>query len=229
MRNIQMNHRCKTHNRIYNESRYVKFLQTMMSKILFAIIFCSLTTVGIAYAETETQYEPSTVEIEQQQYIIKKTGSTIVKIFGTIDPTSIYASIILERTSPDGESNTQSGKATKEGYYEFYFFHDWESLRGNYDMTISLDAVEFGNVSYEIIEDPTYKTDEEIKEEYYLKQSGNFEEETINPTESELIIPKKIPDWVKNVFGWYYMDRISEEEVISAIEFLVRSEIIKLD
>jgi hypothetical protein len=41
--------------------------------------------------------------------------------------------------------------------------------------------------------------------------------------------PKKIPDWIKNVFGWYYMDRITEGEVISAIQYLVRNDIINLN
>ena len=112
---------------------------------------------------------------------------------------------------------------------QFYFFHNWDSVRGNYELSVSLDSVEFGKTSYEIIQDPNYKNDEEVKEEYYLKQSGDYEEIPAETTDPLLTIPNKIPDWVKNVFGWYYMDRITEEEVISAIEYLVRNDIIKLD
>jgi hypothetical protein len=43
------------------------------------------------------------------------------------------------------------------------------------------------------------------------------------------VIPSKIPNWVKTVFGWYYLDKVSEDQVISAIEYLITKNIIKLD
>ncbi len=39
----------------------------------------------------------------------------------------------------------------------------------------------------------------------------------------------KIPAWVKNVFSWYSQDKISEDEVINAIKFLVQNGIIQLE
>ena len=39
----------------------------------------------------------------------------------------------------------------------------------------------------------------------------------------------KGPLWVKNIVDWYYMDRITDEEVIDAIQYLVKVDIIKLD
>lgn len=42
-------------------------------------------------------------------------------------------------------------------------------------------------------------------------------------------IPKKIPDWIKNIFIWYAEDQVSEEELLNAIKFLVQEQIIKLD
>ena len=39
---------------------------------------------------------------------------------------------------------------------------------------------------------------------------------------------KKIPDWVKNVFVWYAQDKVTEEELLSAIEFLVNQNIIQI-
>lgn len=38
----------------------------------------------------------------------------------------------------------------------------------------------------------------------------------------------KIPEWVKDIFLWYSQDQISEDEIISAIQYLVNEEIIKL-
>ena len=39
---------------------------------------------------------------------------------------------------------------------------------------------------------------------------------------------QKIPDWVKNTMGWFSEGLISEDEMISAIEFLISQGIIKL-
>ena len=38
----------------------------------------------------------------------------------------------------------------------------------------------------------------------------------------------KIPEWVKDIFLWYSQDQISEDEIISAIQYLVNEGIIKL-
>ena len=47
-----------------------------------------------------------------------------------------------------------------------------------------------------------------------------------------LIIPnafaENVPDWVKNTAGWWADDKISEEEFVNAIEFLVNEEIIQV-
>lgn len=40
---------------------------------------------------------------------------------------------------------------------------------------------------------------------------------------------QKIPDWVRNVFIWYGKDKISEDELLNAIKFLIQQGIIKLD
>jgi len=39
---------------------------------------------------------------------------------------------------------------------------------------------------------------------------------------------QKIPDWVKNTFKWYVEGAISEDEMISAIQFLIKEGIIKI-
>ena len=44
----------------------------------------------------------------------------------------------------------------------------------------------------------------------------------------EEVIESKIPDWVKNTFKWYVEGAISEDELISAIQFLIKEGIIKV-
>jgi hypothetical protein len=40
---------------------------------------------------------------------------------------------------------------------------------------------------------------------------------------------QKIPEWIKNTMGWFAEGLISEDEMIAAIQFLVKEGIIKLD
>jgi len=50
-----------------------------------------------------------------------------------------------------------------------------------------------------------------------------------------LVIPNsfaeesKLPDWIKNIFVWYGQGQISEDDVLSAIAFLVENQIIQID
>lgn len=41
--------------------------------------------------------------------------------------------------------------------------------------------------------------------------------------------PKKIPEWVRNIFLWYGQNQISEDEVLNAIKFLLEQGIIRLE
>ena len=59
-----------------------------------------------------------------------------------------------------------------QGYYEFYFVHNWLSERGDYGIVLMLNDIPVGAKSYELIQDPTYKTDEEVKEEYFNKEDS---------------------------------------------------------
>ena len=190
----------------------------------FLMVLCCITVIpGMAYAQSDV----GTLQIEQEQYILERAEDVLVKIFGSVqvDQYEMGVKVMLTHTAPDGESLVHNIRINNEGYFEFYFVHDWKSIRGNYDVAVSKGEVPIGTVSYELIQDPSYKTDEEVKKEYLTE--GN--DTNVISDKDVLNIPKKIPDWVKNVFGWYYMDRITEEEVISAIQYLVKNEIIKLD
>ena len=63
------------------------------------------------------------------------------------------------------------------------------------------------------------KLDDEIKKQILDNIDGNPKSQN----------NEKIPSWVKNTFGWYYEDKISEREMISAIKFLIEKKIIILE
>ena len=39
----------------------------------------------------------------------------------------------------------------------------------------------------------------------------------------------KIPDWVKNIFVWYGQDKVSEDELLNAIKYLITEKIINIE
>jgi hypothetical protein len=186
----------------------------------FLVTLCCMMIIpGIVYAQSDI----GTVTIEQEQYTLERTGDVLVRISGTVELDWNSAKISLSHTSPNGESVIHNVRTTDQGAYEFYAIHNWNSERGNYDIAVDLGDKNIGVLSYTLIQDPSYKTEQKVKEEYSME--GNNSNIVQSPDDT----PKKIPDWIKNVFGWYYMDRITEGEVISAIQYLVRNDIINLN
>ena len=54
-----------------------------------------------------------------------------------------------------------------------------------------------------------------------------YEKVSIN-IENEMISNEKIPEWVKNIFVWYAEDKVTESELLDAIEFLIEQGIIQV-
>jgi len=44
-----------------------------------------------------------------------------------------------------------------------------------------------------------------------------------------LELTQKIPDWIKNIFGWYAQDQVSEDELLNAIKYLINEGILVVD
>ncbi len=51
---------------------------------------------------------------------------------------------------------------------------------------------------------------------------------TSSPVPSTITISSKIPSWVKSIFDFYGQGKLSDDELISAIKFLIQQGIIKL-
>ena len=79
--------------------------------------------------------DTGTLEIEEEQYILKRTEEILVKIFGNIElEWDSSTRVLLTHVTPEGDTLTHNVMTNDEGYYEFYFSHDWKSIRGNYDV-----------------------------------------------------------------------------------------------
>ena len=220
-------HNFNSQNYVSNFSTRINHFTTYKNTVnFFIMLFVILALVPISvFAQNDTI---DVIQVEHQQYTIEKYGGKVlVKSFGEIDISSRTEVLKITHTTPDGTSNIHSIRTTTNGYYEIYFQHDWDSLRGTYLISTIMNSVEIGTTSYDLIEDPLYQSTEEIMAEYNKEDS-----EESNITGSLLnnqVVNSKIPNWVKTVFGWYYFDKISEDQVITAIEYLITKNIIKLD
>ena len=116
-----------------------------------------------------------------------------------------------------------------------------ESLQISWDNEFAMFPLIRGNV---------WKTDGQYTlivyydEVHKLNHKINITQEKVSPSEPQTQIDppsleldagpseqstQKIPDWVKNTMGWYADGLISEDEIISAIKFLIKEGIIRLD
>ena len=56
-----------------------------------------------------------------------------------------------------------------------------------------------------------------------------YQNEIISVTiEKESSQDRKIPDWIKSIFVWYVENKVTEKELLEAIEFLVNQNIIQI-
>ena len=222
----------KQHN--FNSQKYVGNFSARINQFttykntvnFFIMLFVILALVPISvFAQSDTI---DVIQVEHPQYMIEKYGEgVLVKSFGEIDITYRTEALKITHTSPDGISDIHSIQTTTDGYYEIYFQHDWDSPVGTYLISTARNSVEIGTTSYDLIQNQSYQSTEEIMAEYNKESSK--ESNIIGSISNNDVIPSKIPNWVKTVFGWYYLDKISEGQVISAIEYLITKNIIKLD
>ena len=114
---------------------------------------------------------------------------------------------------------------------EFYFVHNWDSARGVYDINISSKGKSIDSITYELIQDPSYKLDKKVKDEYWNENKKKTEliNTVINAWKYYEGNKTEVNYWMKNIFHWYYTNSITEEEVINSIEYLMKNEILKYD
>ena len=99
-----------------------------------------------------------------------------------------------------------------------YAFKLYESLPENceeplFDCTIKTISFEYLEINGEKPEPPAKIPEAEVQ----------------NLTEEQSTEPEpKIPNWIRNIFIWYAEDRISEDELLGAIQFLIQQGIIKV-
>ena len=155
-------------------------------------------------------FMPSTsaqsAELQIDQLVYEKTPhqSVITKFFGYVDDTQKTSRILLTVTSPSGDLIENKIAPTSTGYFELFHYLDKYAEVGTYEVSAVYKDTMVGNGSFDLIDNPN------------ITQNSS-----INQT-------PKIPSWAKNIFVWYGQDKISEDELLTAIEFLVNDGLIKI-
>jgi len=198
--------------------------------LLLIVLCCMIIIPNAVYA----QEDQVPLQVEYEQYILERTGEVLVKIFGSIELDGHQASrtfVTLTHTSPIGESQNHNVRTNNYGYYEFYFVYNWDSARGNYNINISKDGQDIDNTSYELIQNPSYKSDKQVIEDYWMENEKEKEliNTVINAWEYYEGNKKEVNYWMKNIFHWYYTSSITEEEVINSIQYLIKNDVLKLN
>jgi len=156
-------------------------------------------------------FMPSTsaqsAELQIDQLVYEKTPhqSVITKFFGYVDDTQKTSRIFLTITSPDGDITKNTISPTTTGYFELFHYLDKYAEVGTYEVSAVYKDTMVGNGSFDLIDD-----DKSIAQNSSINQTP------------------KIPSWAKNIFVWYGQDKISEDELLSAIEFLVNDGLIRI-
>jgi hypothetical protein len=152
-----------------------------------------------------TSAQSAELQVDQLVYEKMPYQSVITKFFGYVDDTHKNSRVLLTITSPSGDITKNKISPTGTGYFES--FH-------------SLDKyAELG----------TYKASAVYKDEIIGIQLFDLVDEDTNITQNSSVNQtQKIPSWAKNIFIWYGQDKISEDELLTAIEFLVNDGLIKI-
>ena len=209
----------------------MEFSSSNKYRNLLLIVLCCIVIIPNAVYAQEDQVS---LQVEYEQYILERTDDVLVKMFGSIELDGHQASrtvVVLTHTSPTGESQSHNLRTNNYGYYEFYFVHNWDSARGNYNINISKDGQDIDNTLYELIQDPSYKSDKQVIEDYWMKNEKEKEliNTVINAWEYYEGNKKEVNYWMKNIFHWYYTSSITEEEVINSIQYLIKNDVLKLN
>ena len=169
----------------------------------------SLLVLGMV-CMTGIFFMPSTsaqsAELHVDQLVYEKIPhqSVITKFFGYVDDTQKTSRILLTVTSPSGDLIENKIAPTSTGYFELFHYLDKYAEVGTYEVSAVYKDTMVGNGSFDLIDD-----------------SNITQNSSINQT-------PKIPSWAKNIFVWYGQDKISEDELLTAIEFLVNDGLIKI-
>ena len=168
------------------------------------LVLCMVCITGIFFMPS-TSAQSAELQIDQLVYEKIPHQSVITKFFGYVDDTQKNSRVLLTITSPSGDLTKNKISPTTTGYFESFHYLDRYAEVGTYKATAVYKDEIIGTQLFDLVDDDTSIT----------------QNSSINQT-------PKIPSWVKNIFVWYGQDKISEDELLAAIELLINDGLIRI-
>ena len=134
--------------------------------------------------------------------------SHTVKIFGTVEEPRSATWVYLTVTDPNGSISQMTAIASGSGNYETFIQICCNNV-GEYVVYAEWKGYHIGTITFDVVGESSA-----ITEDLEVNAQENIQ---------------KVPDWVRNIFIWYAEDKISEDELLNAIKFLVNQGIINLN
>ena len=234
------------------------FQSTAILFAIFALFFPTTTfAIGLSTDKSDYSYgDPLTVTgqvdtVEEGQFIvlqiINPTQSDIV-IADQFLPTSQGS---FSKTYP-----LEGPKLNLDGTYTLKIFYgEWFESTFQFKTEVTSDSSSESSsnptTSSDSTPEPKLQSEEKLKKksvpdfvdpnknpQYYIDRYYNepnykewFDRNYPDYTIEEAVgleLNTKLPDWVRNIFIWYGEDKISEDELIGALQFLIKEGIIKV-
>ena len=137
------------------------------------------------------------------EYFISKSEEDFVKIIGKIDEEVVLKGqfAIIQIKKPDESYEELRTAVNKDGAFESYFTINEETLEGIYRFNVTYYGINSDEQTFEVHHEQTYSL-----------QSA-----------------EKIPRWIKNTAKWWSTDKISDNDFVEGIRFLIKDNIIKVE
>jgi len=117
--------------------------------------FCLIHPWATGYVIVEPALSSKIVsgelKVEKENYEVSYSGTTLVKLFGTVDSSTRGDKITFTITNPEGDKEEFSVIPSKEGYFESYLPFDKYSLLGIYEASaFTSQGSLFGKISFQL-------------------------------------------------------------------------------
>ena len=232
------------------------FQLTVMLFTIFALFF-PITTFAISVSTDKSDYNYSDSLTVTGQVNFVEGQFIVLQIINPTQSDIVIADQFLP-TSQGSFSKTyllEGPKLNLDGTYTLKIFYgEWFESTFQFKTQVTSDSSsETSNpaTTIEPTTEPESQSEEEPKKksvlgfvdpnkdpQYYIERYYNepnykewFDRNYPNYTIEEAVgfeSKTKLPDWVRNIFIWYGEDKLSEDELIGALQFLIKEGIIKV-
>ena len=171
------------------------------------------------------------IDITSSKIEVEKYSTEMIKIIGDISKEEFLKGhdVYLTLKKPDGSTETLKITPTRKGHFETTLVFDNDSMRGFYEVwAIYLEQRDRNmDIVFEVVTAGKQTTTTTL--EAYRQDSAPKEIEKSTTVESESIDEEQtIPDWVRTNAEWWGTDVISDDEFISAIQYMIKENILKI-